>query len=99
MSDLVNVAPFQGRLTVDSTSQLSLQRYAGKYIPLKISGVWEAKAIPSTAPTLANTGLTQATTYYVYAFDSGGTLTLEASATGHAADSDTGVQIKSGDAT
>lgn len=98
MADLVNVAPGQCRLTVDSTTQLSLQRFKGSYIPLKIAGEWEAKLIPASAPTLANTGLTTATLYYVYAFDNAGTLELEASTTAHATDSDTGVEIKSGDA-
>lgn len=100
MSDLVNaVWPGQCRLQRDSSSQISLQRYGGGYISLKISGVWEAKLIPSSGPTLANTGLTAATKYYIYAYDNSGTLTLEASTTGHAVDADTGVEIKSGDAT
>lgn len=98
MADLVNVAPGQCRLQVDSTSQISLQRHKGMFIPLKIAGVWEAKIIPSSGPTLANTGLTQATLYYIYVFDSSGTLALEASATGHSTDADTGVEIKTGDA-
>jgi hypothetical protein len=97
MSDLVNSAPGQCRLQVDSTSQVSLQRFAGGYLPLKIGGNWEAKLIPSTGPTLANTGLTAATLYYLYAYDNSGTLTLEASTTGHVTDSDTGVEVKSGD--
>ena len=99
MADLVNVAPGQCRLQMDSSSQISLQRFGGAYLPLKIGSAWEAKLIPSSGPTLANTGLTAATLYYIYAYDSSGTLTLEASATAHAADSDTGVRIKSGDAT
>ena len=98
MADLVNAAPGQCRLQVDSTSQISLQRYQGAYLPLKIGGTWQAKLIPSSGPTLSNSGLTAATKYYIYAFDSGGTLTLEASTTGHVVDADTGVEIKSGDA-
>lgn len=98
MADLVNVAPGQCRLVVTSSSLLTLERHAGAYIPLKIGAAWEAKLIPSSAPTLANTGLTAATLYYIYAFDNAGTLTLEASTTGHAADADTGVRIKTGDA-
>jgi hypothetical protein len=99
MADLVNVAPAQCRVQVDSTSQISLQRYQGKFLPLKIGAAWEAKIIPSSGPTLANTGLTAATLYYVYAFDSSGTLTLEAVTTVPATDADTGVRIKTGDAT
>lgn len=99
MADLVNVAPGQCRLQVDSTSQISLQRYQGRFIPLKIGAAWEAKIIGVSGVTLANTGLTAATLYYVYAFDSGGTLTLEAVVTAPATDADTGVRIKTGDAT
>src|SRR6185436_10943304 len=99
MSDVATVAPFQGRLQVDSTSQLSLQRYRGAFVPLKIGGNWRAEIIPSSAPTLSNAGLTAATLYYVYIFDSAGTMTLEASTTGWAAASDTGIPTKSGDAT
>jgi hypothetical protein len=97
---LVNVvAPGQCRLVVDSTTQLSLQRHKGMYIPVKVGSDWLAAVIPSTAPTLANTGLTAATLYYIYAADISTVLTLEASTTVHATDADTGVEIKSGDAT
>ena len=87
------------RLQVDSTVQISLQRYQGAWVPLKVGGTWQASLIPTSGPTLANTGLTAATLYYVYAFDSGGTLTLEAVVTAHAVDADTGIRIKTGDAT
>lgn len=99
MSDLVNVFDGQCRLTVDSTSQISLQRLRGGYVPIKPGSDWIAMLIPSSAPTLANTGLTAGTLYYIYAFDNSGTLALEASVTGHATDSDFGVEVKSGDAT
>ena len=98
MSDLVNVAPGQCRLDFTNTTTLTLSRYQGAYLPLKISGNWEAKLIPSGGVTLANTGLTAATKYNIYAYDNAGTLTLEASTTAHAVDSDTGVRIKNGDA-
>lgn len=61
-----------------------------------INGV--SQVIPSAGVTLANTGLTAATLYYIYAYMDGATMTLEASATGHAQHTD-GVEIKSGDAT
>jgi hypothetical protein len=99
MPDLVDVAPAQCRLQYDSTTAISLQRYAGKYIPLKIGGTWGAKEIPEAGVSLANTGLTADTAYYIYAYDNSGTLTLEASTTTPAADSDTGLQVKTGDAT
>lgn len=86
------------RLQVDSTTQISLQRFQGAWVPIKASGSWQASFIPSSGPTLANTGLTAATLYYIYAFDNAGTLTLEASATAPATDTDTGIRIKTGDA-
>jgi hypothetical protein len=48
---------------------------------------------------LSNSGLTAATTYYIYAYDNAGTLALEASTTGHATDTTVGHEVKSGDAT
>lgn len=57
------------------------------------------QVIPSTGVTLAATGLTADTTYYIYAYMDGSTLTLEASTTTHVADSASGLRVKSGDAT
>lgn len=99
MADLVSAFDGQCRLQVDSTSQLSLQRLRGGYVPVKIGSDWSALLLPSSGPTLANTGLTAATLYYIYGFESSGALALEASATGHVTDSDFGVEVKSGDAT
>lgn len=65
---------------------------------IKIAGVWEAKLIPLAGVSLANTGLTAATLYYVYAFDNATVLTLEAVTTVPTMDTDTGLQIKTGDA-
>jgi hypothetical protein len=93
---------FQGlcRLQVDSTSQLSLQRFQGGWIPTKAAGAWQATPIPASGPTVSNSGLTAATLYYVYAFDSAGVLALDApSTTAPATDTDTGIRIKTGDAT
>jgi hypothetical protein len=99
MAEKATILGGQCRIQVDSTSQISLQRYNGVHVPVKVGSAWEAKIIPSGGTALANTGLTAATLYYIYAFDSGGTLTLEASTTAHAVDTDTGIRIKSGDAT
>lgn len=55
--------------------------------------------IPSAGVTLAATSLTPGTTYFIYAYMNAGTMTLEASATGHSTDTATGVEIKTGDAT
>ena len=89
----------QCRLDFTSATVLTLSRKDGAYLPLKVGGAWTATVIPAAGVTLANTGLTAATLYYVYAYDNAGTLTLEASATAPAVDADTGVRIKTGDPT
>lgn len=64
---------------------------------LTINGV--NATLSTSCITLAATGLSASTTYYIYATASGGAVTaLEASATARATHSD-GTQIKSGDAT
>lgn len=63
---------------------------------LVIGGVM--RTIPAAGVSLAPTGLSAATTYYVYAFMNGAAMTLEASTTGHSTDATTGVEIKTGDA-
>lgn len=80
---------------VISGANLALNRFNGRF--LMINGAIET--IPSTAPTLATTSLSNTTLYYIYAYMSSGTMTLEASTTARATDSTTGIQIKSGDAT
>lgn len=57
-------------------------------------------SIPSAGVSLAPTGLTVSTVYNIYAVATAGVITsLEASATAHATDATTGVEIKTGDAT
>jgi hypothetical protein len=100
-SDLVQAFLGQCRLKVDSTTQISLQRYLGRYINLIVASALISRLIPASGPTLtvAGAGLSASTLYYIYAFDSGGTLTLEASTTGHVTDATFGIETKSGDAT
>jgi len=57
------------------------------------------QTIPAAGVTLAPTGLTPNTTYYIYAYMVSTTMTLEASVTGPATNAATGVVIKTGDAT
>jgi hypothetical protein len=78
-----------------SGDDLLLSRYNGS--ALFING--DHHAIPSGGVTLTTSGLSINTTYYIYAFMNGSTMTLEASVTARAADSTYGHQIKSGDAT
>ena len=72
-----------------------LSRYNG--YKLSINNVLED--IPSSGVLLSTTSLSPNTLYYVYAYMSGSTMTLEASATASAVNSVNGVRIKSGDAT
>jgi hypothetical protein len=99
MTDLVQSFAGQCRIQVDSTTQISLQRYQGRYINLIVSSALIARLIPASGPTISNGGLSASTLYYVYAFDNSGTLTLELSTTGHVTDSTFGIETKSGDAT
>jgi hypothetical protein len=89
----------QGRLQRDSATQISLQRYSGTVITLNISSVCTDRAIPSSGPTLGTGGLAVDTTYFVYAFDNAGTVTLEASTTVYTTDTTCGFKQKTGDAT
>ncbi|MBB3562353.1 hypothetical protein FHX06_003684 [Rhizobium sp. BK512] len=84
----------QCRLSL-SGGNLLLSRFNGQL--LTINGVHYS--IPSAGVTLAPTGLTPSTLYYIYAWMNSGTMTLEASTTASAVDSTTGVRIKTGDAT
>lgn len=86
--------PTECRLVKDGTS-LRLNRFNGSR--LAINGV--RVQIPSAGVTLAPTGLTPSTLYYIYAYVNSSVLTLEASTTGSATDTATGVEIKAGDAT
>jgi hypothetical protein len=85
----------QCRLNYTSTTVLTLVPYGGQYI--KIAGA--IYAIPSAGVTLSNSGLSASTLYYIYAYISGGNVTLSASATAYATDTtagNVGVVIRSG---
>lgn len=79
-----------------NTTTCTLVRKNGALI--QIDG--ELHQIPAAGVTLGLGGLSPGTLYYVYAYDNAGTLTLEASPTGHAASTtagNEGMRIKSGD--
>jgi hypothetical protein len=84
----------QCRLDYTNSTTITLSPYGGN--TLTIDGATET--VPSAGVTLANTGLTAATLYYIYAYMDTGTMTLEASATGHTTHTN-GVEIKTGDST
>jgi hypothetical protein len=84
----------QCRLSKSGANLVLLPHNGNKIL---INGV--PQAIPAAGVSLAPSGLTQDTTYYIYAYLNSGTMTLEASATSHTTDTGTGVEIKSGAAT
>lgn len=89
-----NAAHGHCKLTKSGTN-LKLSPWDGNV--LVINGAPEV--IPSAGVTLTTATLLADTTYYIYTYLSGATLTLEASTTGSAVDSATGVTVKSGDVT
>lgn len=84
----------QGLLSI-SGANVVLTPYRGN----KISINGTIYTIPSTGVSLAPPGASASTTFYIYAYDNAGTLTLEYSATAYATDTTTGLAIKSADAT
>lgn len=86
--------PYYGQCRLaKSGANLALTRYNGNLLTINGANY----AIPSAGVTLAPPA-TSGTLYYIYAFMSGATMTLEASTTAHSADTTTGVEIKTGDA-
>jgi hypothetical protein len=79
------------RLVYTNATTLTLNRKNGDR--LAISGVNEQ--IPSAGVTLSNGGLSADTTYFIYAYMNSGTMTLEASTTGHT-EANTGIETKTG---
>lgn len=87
--------PGNVRLSAQSATALQLCPYQGN--KLMIGAL--VYVVPAGCVTVSNSGLAASTFYYVYAFISGGSITLEIVTTGHVTSSVTGVEVKSGDAT
>jgi len=86
----------QCRLVYTNATTLTLNAYKGNQITIAGTNY----SIPSSGPTLGTGGLSASTLYYVYAYISGGTVTLEASTTVYSVSStagNIGMYIKSGD--
>lgn len=90
---LIQAAHGQCRFTYVSTTQVKLAPYNG--CNLNING--NVEQIPAAGVTLSNSGLSSNTVYYIYAYMNSGTMTLEASATGHTTANE-GIEVKTGDA-
>jgi hypothetical protein len=84
----------QCRLDYVSSSVIRLNRSRGSL--LTIDNV--PQTIPASGVDLGPGGLTPATNVNIYAYMSGGAITLEASATGVVTDPRNGIYVKSGDA-
>lgn len=90
--DLIPPAHGQCRLVYVSATSIKLAPYNG--LNLNINGNLEK--LPAAGVTAVNTGLSNSTLYYVYAYMNAGAVALELSATGHSQHSN-GVEIKTGD--
>ncbi len=91
---LLSEAHGQCRLTRQNATTLKLSQCNGAN--LNIDGL--PYQIPAAGVTVTNSGLGANTVYFVYAYMSAGTMTLELSATGHSTHT-TGIEIKTGDST
>jgi hypothetical protein len=84
-----------GRLDYISGTEIRFSPWNGNRLPIHGADA----TIPAAGVSLAPTGLTIGTVYYIYAYLNAGVLTLEASETGRDTDPATGVEIKTGDPT
>lgn len=84
-----------GQFVISSATVCKFNPFSGNTIC--INGRMET--IPVGGVSFSNTGLVSSTLYYAYAFMSGGAMAGEFSTTARAADTTTGVEIKSGDST
>ena len=85
----------QCRFLYTNVTTCTLTPFKGNSIIINSS----VETIPSAGVTLASSGLTPSSIYYVYAYMSGATMTLEASTTGYTVQASTGVEVKNGDVT
>lgn len=95
ISDASSVIPGSDCRLIKSGSNLVLTPYAGNLLNINSANF----KVPAAGVSLAPTGLTPATLYYIYAFISAGVMTLEASATAYAISTTNGMPIKTGDTT
>lgn len=95
-NDLNNIFG-QCYLQETSNSTITLVPYQGNKLTIN----YVNETIPDAGVALASTAasLSSTTAYYIYAYMSSGTMTLEPSTTAYAAQAGTGVSIKSGDGT
>ena len=86
---------FQCQLAGPQGTILTLSRFGGSFIFINGQN-WQ---ISSSGPTISTSGSALSDSFYIYAYISGGAVTLEKSTTAYATDSTYGHKIKSGDPT
>lgn len=85
-----------GRFEYSSATECLLMPFNGECVSFPAGTVLD---IPSAGVAIDTTGLSATTKYFAYAYDNSGSLALEFSTTGHSRDANTGIEIKTGDAT
>ena len=97
LANILNLSLAHGECVLSYVGSTSIALTPKNGCNLLVDGVqWQ---VPAAGVTLSNTGLSDSTLYYIYAYINAGTLTLIASTTGHATDSTSvnlGVEIESG---
>lgn len=95
-----------GQLQLSTSTVMKLMPYKGNLVsfPSGTVATIPSAGVSATVTSMfvngtGATALTASTLYYVYLFMNSGTPTLDASTTGHATDTTTGLEIKSGDTT
>src|ERR1700760_1751542 len=86
---------FNCRLNYTSSTAITLIPFGGNQLCIQNGNY----TIPSAGVVMSNSGLSSGTLYYIYAYLSSGTMTMEGSATAWALDSTGSYRIKSGDST
>lgn len=77
------------QLVCSSATALLLKRFNGKYLMINN----QLEVIPVGGVSFANTGLSANTNYYIYAYMTGGVMTLYATSSGYSVDGETGIPI------
>lgn len=92
-----NVSLLHGQCFLSWISTTSIKLLPLNGNRLIINGT--TQTIPAAGVSLSNSSLAVSTTYHIYAYMNGATMTLEPSVTSHATSATDGVEIKSGDQT
>jgi hypothetical protein len=89
------VSSMSGGYVTRSGSNLLFAPDASNLVYTYEDSLWQTRVIPDAGITVACTGLSATTLYYLYVYDNGGTLTLDLSTT--APTTQNGINVKTGD--